>query len=321
MKKRMIVCIFLFVFGLTVYSADASIDYVGIMKEHNLISHACGGYGKGGKKVKYTNSKEAVKNTKKLGYQLIEVDISTASDGVLVCTHDYQMASTLSSKSWLARKQKNCKRQTLEQFFKAVKKTDLLIVLDLKGVRQKDKYAKKYTRIVKLAKKVGGKKLVNRLVPQIYTMSQLKCIQKVYKWKCLIFSMYKYGALNYPMVESYIFKVAKYKNVKCITVPKEYLVYKMIYTIHSKNMLVYTHTVNTMKEVKHFERIGIDGFYTDYITPKKYAAYRAKKEAENTTEESTTKSTVTTADEVYDTQVIETVGTTEATNTTETMRY
>lgn len=294
MKKRMIACICVFILWITTYSVNAAIDYVDILTNDNLISHACGGYGKGGKKIKYTNSKEALKNSKKLGYKMIEVDIATASDGVLVCTHDYKLASSLTGKSWASRKQHGCKRQTLEQFFKAMKKSDLLIVLDLKGVRQKDKYAKKYTRIVKLAKKVGGKKLVNRLVPQIYTMSQLKCIQKVYKWKCLIFSMYKYGSLNYPLVEQYIYKVAKYKNVKCITVPKEYLTYKMICTIHSKNMLVYTHTVNTMKEVKHFERVGIDGFYTDYITPEKYKTYRAKKEASNTTEETTTEMTVST---------------------------
>lgn len=301
---------------------DKSTEYVKALYENELIAHGCGGYAKNNEKIPYTNSQEALKHAKKWKYRLLELDVATTRDGVLVCTHDSPGALTGRGVTWRNKPKYGYTRHTLKEFFKSVKKYDALIILDMKGVSKPGAYEKRYKRIMKMAKSVGGEKLVDRIIPQVYTLGQLKKIQKVRKWDCLIFSMYKYSSLNYKKMKKTINQIAKYKNVKGITVPKKYMTTRVVNLIHSKNMLALTHTVNSIKSIKKYRNRGVDVFYTDYVSPKKYRKYFKKrtykvstKKKKVTTETPVSEETVevsTTEAKVEDTTEVTSEGTTEA---------
>lgn len=285
---------------------DKSIEYVKALYENELIAHGCGGYARRDEKIPYTNSQEALKHAKKWKYRLLELDVATTRDGVLVCTHDSPGALTGRGVTWRNKPKYGFTRHTLKEFFKSVKNYDALIILDMKGVKKPGAYEKRYKRIIKMARSVGGQKLVDRIIPQVYTLGQLKKIQKVRKWDCLIFSMYKYSSLNYKKMKKTINQIAKYKNVKGITVPKKYMTTRVVNLIHSKNMLALTHTVNSIKSIKKYRSRGVDVFYTDYVSPKKYRKYFKKRTYKVSTKKKKTTTEVVTTEVVDTTEMVTT---------------
>lgn len=250
-----------------------------VSKELPLIAHAGGGIleEKGsGELVQrtYTNSREAFISSYDRGYRVIEMDFQLSTDGVLCGLHNWdKYDGPLSSMEWS--KQKINKRYTTLTLPDVLKEmtvnTDLYLVLDMKSYEWEDaKVVKQYQDIYEQALNLGGQQLVDRLIPQIYEQSEYALIKEVYDWKSIIYTLYRSDKIPDEDIISFV----KGKEDICVvTVLKRRVSEDFCALLHDAGKIVYTHTINDIDGLYEYMNEGVDGFYTDTMTP---AAYQAR---------------------------------------------
>lgn len=262
MKKRFQQCIaILAILSLCFSSTNTQAAWY---TKKTVVTHAGGQIGG----CNRTNSKEALKKALQNKKTTIELDFMFTSDGQLVCSH-----------GWENEKGKNIKAPTYAKFKKTkVKKRftplsaaeaisylknypDVYLVVDT----QEKKIKKVYEKFAKLCDQQNCKNLLKRVIPQIYKDSDYKAVRSVYKFKNVIYSLYKKKPKT---IEDYkkIAKFCKAKKIKMVAIEHKKVSSSIVNVFHKYDVKCGAHTVNQQQRLDQLKNMGVDLIYSDTLS-------------------------------------------------------
>ena len=215
----------------------------------NKIIHACGRYNG----QAYTKSLEALDNTLKHKVKAIEVDLSYTSDGYLIGGHytTGRLAYVQSLVDYTV--------LTADVLLEKLSDRDeIYLIVDSKC----GNIGRVYRDLVKMCEENGYTTMADRIVPQIYSEEDYEVINSVYDFKEYIFTLYRVAGKNTSKYKS-IAKFCKKHHIKTVTIPKAYVKKSVCKIFKKQGLKVFTHTVNTKKQVKKYKKMGVYGVYTD----------------------------------------------------------
>lgn len=227
-------------------------------KNNSLVAHALGGINH----KAYTNSLEAFNYSYSIGYKVFEVDLNLTSDGHLAAIHNWK-GKPLKLNEF--KKQKIFKKYTPLSFEDILllmdKNEDVYLVTDTKET-EKEKVKKQFTIIVNAAKNVD-RKLLSRIIPQIYYEEMFYTVKKIYNFKSWIYTLYKTISPNEKVI-----KFAEKKGIKAIGMPTYRYDKEFVKELASKGIFSYVYTINSLDKFHRYRKNGLTGVYSDYILPK-----------------------------------------------------
>lgn len=247
-------------------------------KKYSYIAHALGGIDN----QDYTNSKEALEYSYSMGYRVMEVDLLFTSDRHLVCRHNWNdkfedgfsednipdYKTFMNSKIY--GKYTPIDIETIIRF--AMKHPDVSFITDSKlGDFDISKIAEE---IISASKKLGYKDYNKQIIIQFYNYDDYKKLTREYDFQNYIFTLYKMqGELKENGVDNIIAFCIE-NNIKVVTLPEKYVTEERSVSFRENDITLLTHTVDNRKAWNNFMKMGVDGIYTNYITPVKiYSSY------------------------------------------------
>ena len=219
--------------------------------DHKLIAHAGGGINN----LTYTNSLEAINNSIKLGYKLIEIDLIETSDLKLVGAHDWNHFRTIS---------KCCKENEIPELkeFRNYKIYDKFTTVDYKKINE---IFLNNEDLILVTDKTNNFDLINTS----FTFDKSRIIVEVFG-KENYFKAIKNNIQN-PMYSTNINEldfIKKY-NIKLIAVhSKDFILNKKIYKELSDNgTIIFVYSTNDINFLKENHN-SVSSFYSDFIDVK-----------------------------------------------------
>ena len=243
-----------------------------------LIAHAAGGFLEqqaDGQRVQhtYTNAREPFVESYNKGFRVIEMDFQMSKDGVLCALHGWKDFGGKMNSDEFAKVKVDGQytTMTMEDVLRGLSvNRDLYLVTDMKSYKWSDKKVKKrYREIYDMAVEYGGEQLADRIIPQIYEQSEYDIIKEVYNWSSIIYTLYKAGEVTNEEVVSF---VEEKDDIPVVTVPQGRVSLEFSELLHDAGKMVYTHTINDTDNLYEWMNKGVDGFYTDTMTPSGYLA-------------------------------------------------
>jgi len=235
-----------------------------------LIAHAGGGHEAG----TYSNTKEAMDLAVANGFTYIELDFTQVKNGDWVLMHDWNkthlryfspfpnfppvLANLLNpipetAKDFKARKMRfNLTHLTLDDTARWLEHhPNIRIITDVKGDNIEGLQA------IKLA--LGNK--TNQIIPQIYSPEEYSAVKSI-GYSNIIFTAYRSSMGLNDIVE-----FCQSHDLFALTIPKGWLSENTLKSLSSIQTPLFTHTVNAPNNLNAYKQNGVDGFYTDYLTP------------------------------------------------------
>jgi len=241
-----------------------------------LVAHAAGTVydTERGVQVAETNSYEALIDSYNLGYRAIEIDFNLTSDGVLAAAHDWAGygGNAVTSETWKKTKLKGYyTAMTLEDVLcEMTVNEDMFLITDTKSFEYEAwQIAEQFQMLYDTAVKIDPG-LLNRIVPQIYSIEMYDIICDIYHYNSVIFTLY---ALPWGQHGAVMDFVADKDDIAVITMPGARAAEGFVTALSDVGKAVYIHTYNSLEEVQKYLSMGVRGVYTDSITPGEYLAY------------------------------------------------
>lgn len=255
-------------------------------EQYNVVTHALGTVD--GRTA--TNSREAFLESYARGARVFEADMCLTADGYLVIRHDFSGTSYYNLEQ---KTEDTDDGQIIYGTYMHTKICYLYTPLDIDGMlslmkEYKDTYLvtdSKYTdensvkeefrRLTEAVERAGDEELKKRIIVQIYSYDMLDWVRSVYDLPDgnVILTLYN----MYPRVYDEIGAFCKENGVPVVTMSSDITEKEAVNTLHGYGVKVYSHTVNRIKQMLADIRYkGVDGFYSDYVTPEEYSsAYEA----------------------------------------------
>jgi len=222
------------------------------------IAHAGGGIDE----MKYTNSLEALNESYKNGFRFIEMDISWTHDKELVMLHGWE-----SEIEGLFGEKKGIR--SLEEF-KNFEMVGGLTQMSFDDVAQwlrnhKDAYLVtdvKNDNILTLDKiKEEYPDLQSRIIPQIYFFKEYSSVVDL-GYNKVIFTLY--DANYHPALVAGFIDI---KNIFALAMPTSQIALNkdLISKAKDLDIPIFTHTIDSKKELVELENLGIYGVYTNFL--------------------------------------------------------
>lgn len=223
---------------------------------HQLVSHAAGSiYG-----YRYTNSLEALEESYKNGFKLIEIDFEWTSDDEVVLIHDWESTvermfmvpeGVLSLKEF--KEFDTFQDLTLMDLEDLVswlkKKDDAYIITDIKNrnLEALNLIAENYPQIKE------------QIIPQIYSMEEYSQVDEM-GYDNIILTLYK----TYYNDDE-IIQFAKSNKIFAVTMNIERGYTDLPMKLKNENIATYVHAVNSLYTFEELYENGVTGIYTDYF--------------------------------------------------------
>lgn len=242
---------------------------------HRIIAHAMGGINGHA----YTNALEAFVANYEQGTRVFETDLLLTRDHQLVARHEWtanmskllgQLNSHPARKTGSVLSHGEFMNSAIMDIYRPL---DFDKILDLMQ-HYKDAYIitdtkefdsglilQQFEMIVEAARK-RDPVLLDRIVPQIYSRDMLKDVQRVYPFSHIIYTLYQSEDTDQQVIEF----VKKHKVD--ITMPVERANPAFVQSLKRNGAQVYVHTVNDPQGIERLNRMGVDGFYTDFVPEK-----------------------------------------------------
>ncbi len=251
--------------------------------DHVVIAHALGTVD--GRSE--TNSLEALQDSYERGFKVFETDFCLTSDGYLALRHDFEEDSYFTFEQDMDDTKVMSKDEFLSTPIKGIytpillddliafmnEHNDVHIVTDSKS-SDKETVVEQFKKLKEIVEATGNPTLYDRIIVQLYSYDMLEYVESVHQFKNYILTLYQMEDMSYGKVGRF----CKAKGIDVVTMPQESCSLKTSEKLHEYGLKVYTHTVNRIKTVDSLNAYhGIDGFYTDYISPndlKKYGFER-----------------------------------------------
>ncbi len=229
-----------------------------------MIAHAGGGLdGKA-----YLESLECVENSIQNGFSFFELDFIMTSDSQIAIRHDW--GNTLYETDYTP------DAATFEEYINTpycYKYTPLSLQKLLEIMQENpemyiitDTMDAVLSSLVQLCMENECEELLDRFIIQIYYEGDYDTFSEIYPFKNYIYTLYMQDQIDYNEVVRFCLE----HDIHVITMQKEILGADIVEAITGYNIHVYTHTVNTITEVKEFADMGVTGFYTDFLIPSDF---------------------------------------------------
>ncbi|WP_339311782.1 phosphatidylinositol-specific phospholipase C/glycerophosphodiester phosphodiesterase family protein [Paenibacillus sp. FSL M7-0896] len=239
---------------------------------HRVIAHAMGGIND----KAYTNTKDAFIANYEQGTRIFEADLLLTSDEQLVARHEWTtgMSKKLGQQEVLPPDKQGevlthdevMNSPVLELYSPLdIEKIvnlmeiypDTYIVTDTKEL-EPEQVTKQFQLIVEAARKKDPA-LLERIVPQIYSREMLEVVKQVYAFPEIIYTLYQTEDSDEVVTE-----FVKQTGVD-ITMPTTRATKSFVRNLKKAGARVYVHTVNDEQEIVELSRLGVNGFYTDFV--------------------------------------------------------
>ncbi|WP_405104634.1 phosphatidylinositol-specific phospholipase C/glycerophosphodiester phosphodiesterase family protein [Paenibacillus sp. FSL K6-1217] len=239
---------------------------------HRVIAHAMGGIND----KAYTNTKDAFIANYEQGTRIFEADLLLTSDEQLVARHEWTtgMSKKLGQQEVLPPDKQGevlthdevMNSPVLELYSPLdIEKIvnlmeiypDTYIVTDTKEL-EPEQVTKQFQLIVEAARKKDPA-LLERIVPQIYSREMLEVVKQVYAFPEIIYTLYQTEDSDEVVIE-----FVKQTGVD-ITMPTTRATKTFVRNLKKAGARVYVHTVNDEQEIVELSRLGVNGFYTDFV--------------------------------------------------------
>ncbi|ETT80009.1 hypothetical protein C173_00050 [Paenibacillus sp. FSL R7-277] len=239
---------------------------------HRVIAHAMGGIND----KAYTNTKDAFIANYEQGTRIFEADLLLTSDEQLVARHEWTtgMSKKLGQQEVLPPDKQGevlthdevMNSPVLELYSPLdIEKIvnlmeiypDTYIVTDTKEL-EPQQVTKQFQLIVEAARKKDPA-LLERIVPQIYSREMLEVVKQVYAFPEIIYTLYQTEDSDEVVIE-----FVKQTGVD-ITMPTTRATKSFVRNLKKAGARVYVHTVNDEQEIVELSRLGVHGFYTDFV--------------------------------------------------------
>jgi glycerophosphoryl diester phosphodiesterase len=259
-KYKYLIALIIFVIGVSI-SIFCYWNSQPYYKKYHYIAHALGGIDG----QDYSNSQEALEYAYSNGTRLMEVDFMFTSDNRLVCRHkwsddmgdelseedipDYQ--TFMSSKIYGAYTPLDI--ETIIRF--AMNHPDVYFITDVKSYKE-DMY-EMLEVISETSQLLGFTEYDKRFIIQFYNYENYQQIKDDFNFQNYIFTLYR--------MKSEIKKNGV--DIKVITMPENYLTKEISSKLKENDLALYVHTINSRKSWVKLMIMGVNGIYTDYITP------------------------------------------------------
>lgn len=240
---------------------------------HRVVAHAMGGI----HNYTYTNTLDAFIANYEQGTRVFEADLLLTSDDKLVARHEWtanmskllgQQAVLPAAKQGIVLNYADVMSSPILELYSPLdidKIMDLMviypdayIVTDTKEL-EPELVTKQFQLIVEAAEK-REPALLQRIVPQIYSRDMLDVVNRVYAFPDVIFTLYQTQDSDEVVID-----FASQTGVD-ITMPTVRATKSFVRKLKNAGARVYVHTVNDEKEISELSRMGVDGFYTDFVS-------------------------------------------------------
>lgn len=159
--------------------------------------------------------------------------------------------------------------QTLEDILQAMMEyPDMYLITDIKSQHSVEETKEEFKLLYEQAEALGGRKLLKRIIPQIYNAEMYDVIKEVYDWQSVIFTLYELD--DVPDEDILAFIHGK-EDIPVVTVPKRRMSKAFSDEIHSEGKLVFCHTLDSVEGAQKYIKKGADGIYTNAILPTEAA--------------------------------------------------
>ncbi|MDQ0196800.1 glycerophosphodiester phosphodiesterase family protein [Paenibacillus wynnii] len=101
--------------------------------------------------------------------------------------------------------------------------------------------------------------LLERIIPQIYSRSMLAQINEIHPFSHVIYTLYESQDSDQQVVD-----FVKESGVD-VSMPENRATRKFVKALKNSGARVYVHTINDVQQIQKLSRMGVDGFYTDFI--------------------------------------------------------
>ncbi|WP_055105986.1 phosphatidylinositol-specific phospholipase C/glycerophosphodiester phosphodiesterase family protein [Paenibacillus ihumii] len=242
-------------------------------KAHRIIAHAMGGI----EDMTYTNTLEAFMVNYEKGTRVFEVDLLLSKDDKLIARHEWGEFFTN-----MLRQQEGLSEDrygavwTSEEFKQAkidgryeplfwddivelmAEYPDIYIVTDTKQIKPEE-IDSIFAKIVESAKR-RDPKLLDRIVPQIYNQPMLGQIKRHHPFDSVIYTLYQSQDSDRQVIQ-----FARSSGIAAVTMSEGRVNEKLVKTLKRAGIPTYVHTINDMKLVSNYKKIGVYGFYSDFL--------------------------------------------------------
>lgn len=242
--------------------------------EYRLIAHAMGSIGE----QPYTNTYDAMVANYEKGTRIFEIDFMLTADKKVVARHEWteSMTEQLGQQSKLP-ENKRAVRLTHEEFMNTPiqdkyqpmdvgmildmmeKYPDIYIVTDTKEQKDED-IRHLLTELVKSAQDRDAR-LLDRVVVQIYNEPMLDMVMNVYPFQSIIYTLYATQDSNASIV-----RFVEENDIDAVTMPEYRVSPNFIAKLKRAGAVTYVHTINDAKTLNNYEKWGVYGVYSDFLT-------------------------------------------------------
>ena len=217
----------------------------------------------------YTNSLESICRSYGKGFRAVEVDLILSEDGILCAVHNWKTdyGLKLSSQELLQTSAPDGGTTLLlEDVLRLFKQNkDMILVLDIKSYEwSREKLVRQYSTIAQAALEIGGEELADRIVPQLCQFGEYEPVKSIYEWKNLILTMYR---MNDVADEEILSWLTDKPDVRIVTCKTTRATEEFARSLHELGRQLWVYTCNDVDGVYSFLNMGVDGFYTDLMTP------------------------------------------------------
>ncbi|WNS42748.1 phosphatidylinositol-specific phospholipase C/glycerophosphodiester phosphodiesterase family protein [Paenibacillus sp. MMS20-IR301] len=240
---------------------------------YRVVAHAMGGI----HDSTYTNSLDAFIANYEQGTRVFEADLLLTSDNKLVARHEWtaNMSKLLGQQTVLPADKQGTVLSYEEVMDSPILEIyspldidkimnllviypDAYLVTDTKEL-EPEKVTKQFQLIVEAAEK-RDPALLQRIVPQVYSRDMRDVVNQVYAFPEMIFTLYQTQDSDETVIE-----FVKQTGVD-ITMPTTRATKSFVRKLTNAGARVYVHTVNDEEEIRELSRMGVNGFYTDFVS-------------------------------------------------------
>ncbi len=238
----------------------------GWWESQDLIAHAMGAVGG----CSYSNSLEAFEHNYRRGYRLFEVDLELTSDGVAVLRHNW--SDFCDTPEFSIEAPPSLERYKKSKIYKLFTPLSIDDLVDLMA-RYEDAYvvvdklyANTRTYVNQIVSKAEGRGVIDRFVIQVFDIPSYELIDGIHHFKHYLFTLYRHGQVRLDEVADFCVE----RGIPAIAFPKEWASNGAAAIFKKRGLKVYAHTVNKSAEADSLMRLGVDGFFSDYLDPAEY---------------------------------------------------
>lgn len=267
MKRNTVISIALILLIIIALSfSDTTISIAADKQVRNyekVIAHGGGAY----RGYETTNSVEAVNNSIKNGFKMIELDMEFSSDDKIIMLHDWDRTTVhYFGKSF---DNKITERQflnltvhgqfevlTFDKLTKILDKyPDVKIVTDTKGDNEK--------LLTKIALEYPNYK--DRITPQIYDYDEYEWVKEL-GYTDIIFTLYAQAKVDIEKLINFI----RANDIYAVTMPDYYVEKGICKELAASGAIVYVHPVGSYEKAKSMNKKGAYGVYSGTLIPEEF---------------------------------------------------